>query len=196
MYLYRASGHAKVIKEIIESNEEKVIGFIDDNSNIKELCNLPVLHNSQNLSPIIISIGDNKARKSIADKLDSCFAKAIHPHAVISKSATIESGTVVMAGAIINAEAKIGKHVIINTGASVDHECVIEDYAHISPHSTLCGNVHIGEGTWICAGATVIQGVKIGKWCVVAAGSIVKKDIPDGTIVAGSPAKILKRKPL
>ena len=86
--------------------------------------------------------------------------------------------------------------MIINTGASVDHECVIEDYAHISPHSTLCGNVHIGEGTWICAGATVIQGVKIGKWCVVAAGSIVKKDIPDGTIVAGSPAKILKRKPL
>ena len=37
MYLYGASGHAKVIKEIIESNEEKVIGFIDDNSNIKEL---------------------------------------------------------------------------------------------------------------------------------------------------------------
>ena len=181
-----------MIKEIIESNNEKVSGFIDDNPNIRSFYNLPVLHNSRNVSPIIVSIGDNFTRKTIAEKLNTSFGKAIHQCAVVSKSATIDSGTVVMAGAIINAEAKIGKHVIINTGASVDHECVIGDYAHISPHVTLCGNVHIGEGSWICAGTTVIQGVKIGKWCVVAAGSVVKKDIPDGGVATGSPAKTLK----
>lgn len=192
MYLYGASGHAKVIKEILESNNEHVSGFIDDNQSLVELCNLPVLHNSENLSPIIISIGNNEIRREIATQLNTNFAKAIHQHAIVSPSASIDDGTVVMAGAVINAETKIGKHSIINTGASVDHECVIGDFVHISPHATLCGNVHVGEGSWVCAGSTIIQGVKIGKWCTIAAGSVVKKDIPDGAIVSGSPAKVLK----
>jgi len=47
----------------------------------------------------------------------------------------------------------------------------------------------VGDGTWIGAGATVIQCVKIGKNCMIGAGSVVIHDVPDGARVAGNPAK-------
>ena len=98
-----------------------------------------------------------------------------------------------MQGAIIQSDSIIGKHCIINSGASVDHECQIEDFVHISPHATLCGNVHVGEGSWIGAGATIIPGIKIGNWCTIGAGATVINDVEDNSIVAGTPAKSIKK---
>ena len=56
-----------------------------------------------------------------------------------------------------------------------------------------CGNVHVGEGAWIGAGTTIIPGVKIGKWSVVGAGSVVTKDIPDGVLAVGNRCKVIKK---
>lgn len=193
MYLYGASGHGKVIKDILESQGIKVDGFIDDNPDINELSGLPVLHSTNDVDQVIVSVGYNAIRKSIVEKLCCDFSKpAIHVSSVLSKSASVGTGSVLMAGVIINADAKIGKHCIVNTGASIDHDCILEDYVHVSPHATLCGNVHIGEGTWIGAGTTVIQGVKIGRWCVIGAGSVVTKDIPDGYLAVGNRCKLIK----
>lgn len=193
MYLYGASGHAKVIIDILKANGESIDGLIDDNQSLTELLGYPVYHQKENLSPLIISIGNNEVRKSIAERLSVEFGTAIHPSAVVSPYASISEGTVVMQGAIIQSCAWIGKHCIINTGASVDHECLIEDFVHISPHATLCGNVHVGEGSWIGAGSTVIQGVKIGRWSVIGAGTIVAKDIPDGVLVVGNRTHEIKK---
>lgn len=193
MYLYGASGHAKVIMDILEASEEKVEALVDDNPNVKELQGHHVLHEYNGLSPFIVSIGDNAIRKKIAEKLAYvAFGKAVHPSAIVSPSAIVDEGTVVMQGAIIQADARIGKHCIINTGASVDHECVIDDYTHIAPHCTLCGNVQVGEGTWIGAGTIVIPGVKIGRWSVVGAGSVVTKDLPDGVLAYGNNCKVVR----
>lgn len=195
MYLYGASGHAKVIMDILRASGKEIKALVDDNPDINELCGIEVVHNHEGLSPFIVSIGDNKTRKVVAEKLETQgadFETAIHPSSVVSPSATIDSGTVVMPGALVNAESTIGKHCIINTGASIDHECNIDDYVHISPHSTLCGNVSVGEGTWIGAGSTIIQGIKIGKWCIIAAGSVVSKNIPDGYLAAGNRCKLVK----
>lgn len=195
MYLYGASGHAKVIIEILETQGIQVSALFDDNSNITELLDYKVIPLKSDLlseKSLIISIGDNKIRKQIADKFDlTTFAQAIHPAAVISKRATILPGTVVMGNAIINSQAQIGKHVIINTAASIDHDCLIGDYAHISPNATLAGNVTVGEGSWIGAGAVIIPGVKIGKWCVVGAGAVVISDVQDGVTVVGNPGRVI-----
>lgn len=193
MYLYGASGHAKVIIDILESQNTPVIALIDDNDTLTELCRRPVLHSAEGLSPIIVSIGNNAIRKKIAESLKCDFAIAIHSSAIISPSAVINDGSVVMQGAIVQAEASIGKHCIINTGATVDHECIIEDYVHISPNATLCGNVFVGEGSQIGAGSVVVPGVKIGRWSLICAGSVVTKDIPDYCIAAGNRCKVLKK---
>ena len=193
MYLYGASGHAKVIIDILRANQIEINGLVDDNPNVQELLGISVLHQSNGLSPFIISLGHTQIRKTIAEQLKTSFGKAIHPSAIISPNSLIDEGTVVMQGAIVQSCATIGKHCIINTGASVDHECVIEDYVHISPHATLCGNVHVGEGSWVAAGSVVLPGVKIGKWSVIGAGSVVAKDIPDGVLAVCNRCRVLKK---
>lgn len=192
MYLYGASGHAKVIMDILRANDVEINALVDDNRELKYLSGVPVVHDAEGLSPMIISIGGNAVRKRIAERLDCSFTTAVHPTAVVSPSAVIGEGTVIMHGAILQTEVRVGKHCIINTGVSVDHECSLADYVHLSPHSTLCGNVRIGEGTWIGAGATIIQGVKVGRWCVIGAGSVVTKDIPDGVVAVGNVCKPIK----
>ena len=193
MYLYGASGHAKEIIDILCAQGSQVEGLIDDNSEIRELHGYPVFHGRSDLFPLIISIGDNRIRRMISQHMQGVFGRAIHPSAIVSPSATIGEGTVIMQGAIVQADAQIGKHCIINTGASIDHESVIADYVHISPHSTLCGNVYVGEGSWIGAGSIVIPGLRIGRWCVIGAGSVVTKDIPDGVLAVGNRCKIIKK---
>ena len=192
MYLYGASGHAKVIMDILRANNESIDALFDDNEALSDLMGYPVRRSSEVKGPLIISIGSNEIRKKIAEMLDVEFGTAIHPSAIVSPDATIDKGTVVMQGAIIQSCAHIGKHCIVNTGVSVDHECIVEDYVHVSPHATLCGNVHVGEGTWIGAGSVVIQGITIGKGCIIGAGSVVTKDIPDNVLAVGNRCKVIR----
>ena len=193
MYLYGASGHGMVIKEILHASGMKVKAFVDDNTEIDSLCSRPVVHDAAGLSPIIVSIGDNSIRKRIVERLSGhTFGNAIHPSAVVSDTAEIGEGTVVMPGAIINEYAKIGKHCVINTGAIVDHKCVIGDFVNICPRTTLCGNVLIGNDSQVCAGSVVIQGIHIGNNTTIGAGSVVVKDVTDNVVAYGNPCKKVK----
>ncbi|EGF56366.1 acetyltransferase [Bacteroides fluxus] len=193
MFLYGASGHAKVIIDILRANHERVEGLFDDDENLHTLLGYPVQRAMKVRGPLIISIGNNSIRKRIAESLDVEFGKAIHPSAIVSEEASIEEGSAIMQGAIVQSDVYIGRHCIINTGASVDHECIIENYVHISPHCTLCGNVQVGEGAWVGAGTTIIPGVKIGKWSVIGAGSVVTKDVPDGVLAVGNRCREIKK---
>lgn len=194
--LFGASGHAKVIMDIIKAQGDGVGCLYDDTPRFNDIHGTPVFRTSKAIieGPLIISIGSNRVRKNISERYDIEYAKAINPTAIVSPTAKIGEGSVVMQGAIIQPDVKIGRHCIINSGASVDHECQIGDFVHISPHATLCGNVHVGEGSWIGAGATVIPGIKIGKWVTIGAGSVVIRDIPDGATAYGNPAKISIKK--
>ncbi|GAB3820138.1 acetyltransferase [Pontibacter rugosus] len=197
MYLYGASGHAKVIIDILQGKGISIAGLFDDNPDLKELNGISVLGalaNEQQLeAPLIISIGNNSIRAKIAKELEVAYGQAIDKTAILSPSATVDEGTVVMQGAVLQADVSVGKHAIVNTGAKVDHDCMIGDFAHVSPGAILCGNVSVGEGTWIGAGAVVIPGVKIGKWCKVGAGAVVLRDLPDHVVAVGNPAKVIKK---
>ena len=193
MNLFGASGHAKVIIDIVRSQGKKVDNLYDDNEELNEMLGIPVLHKKEIASPIIISIGDNLTRKRIAESLTVDYEVAIHSSAIISDFAKIGVGSVVMQGVIIQSCAIIGKHCVINTGATIDHDCVIQDFVHVSPNSTLCGNVFVGEGAHIGAGSVVIPNIKIGKWCVIGAGSVVTKDIPDNVLAVGNPCKVIRQ---
>ena len=189
IYLYGAGGHGKVIKEIIEACGGKVGAFVDDNPALNERAGLPVVHAVEAGAEMIVSIGSNKLRKMIAQRLGCRFAVAIHPSAVVSPSARIGEGTVVMPGAIVNADAVIGRHCIVNTGASVGHDCHLEDFCHVAPHATLCGTVHLGEGVWVGAGAVVNPNIEIGEWTIVGSASAVIGNVESNVTVAGVPAR-------
>lgn len=196
MYLYGASGHAKVVIEILEKNGIHIHGLFDDNCEIKKLLNYAVLGSADphNLieEEVIVSIGFNPMRKEVVNKYKFNYGKAIHINAEISPRSNIGAGTVVMGNAIINSGSNIGKHVIINTSASIDHDCLIENFVHISPNATLCGEVTVMEGAHVGAGAILIPGVKVGKWAIVGAGSVIIKNVPDFATVVGNPGRIIK----
>lgn len=198
MIVYGASGHGKVIIEILESINTSHIEVWDD-ADREPVWEYPVkrpLPGGALEDKMIISIGVNATRKRVAERLGSSvsYGIAIHAATCISKRTAIGEGTVVMAGVTVNADTSIGKHCIINTNASIDHDCVLDDYVHISPNATLSGDVHVGEGTHIGAGASVIQGIRIGKWCTIGAGAVIIKDIPDHVTAVGNPARIIKVK--
>lgn len=191
MVLYGASGHAKVIMDILNACGIEISEIYDDNKSLTMLHDVKVTQPKETEEELIVSIGDNKIRKQIVEKnLTNKYGIAIHPTAIVSPYATIGEGSVVMQGAIIQAGAKIGKHCIINTGATIDHDCIVGDFAHISPNATLCGNVTIGEGTQIGVGSAIIPGITIGAWSLICAGSVVTKNFPDNCIAAGNFCKV------
>jgi len=195
MILYGASGHARVIRDILLSEGKEIKAFFDDNQNLTFFESLPVYRYDKNLYPneqVIISIGNNNIRKRLSLLISHSFGNGFHKTSIIGSNVTIDKGTVVMQGTIIQSSVKIGKHVILNTASTVDHDCVLEDFVHISPNATLCGNVIVGEGSHIGAGATVIPNIRIGKWCTIGAGSVVINDIPDYAVVVGNPARIIR----
>ena len=191
MILYGASGHAKVIIDILEAIGRKIDFVVDDNEAITSLLGYEVRRDCGHYGSAIVSIGDGEIRKKIVSRLNvKDWVRAIHPQATISPHATIGEGTVIMAGAVINSCAMIGRHCIINTGATVDHDVQLGDFVHIAPGVHVCGDVTIGEGSWIGVGSCVKQGTKIGKWVTIGAGSVVVKDIPDGVTAYGCPCQV------
>lgn len=194
--LFGASGHGKVIIDILKSCSITINEIIDDNPKTEQILEIPIIRTSNfdidSIRNLIISIGNNKVRKEISSKLRVNYINAIHPTAIISKYSQMGFGTAVMAGVIINPNAVIGNHCIINSGSIIEHDCIIEDYAHISPGVSLAGNVTIGEGAHIGIGACIIQGVKIGKWAIIGAGAVVLSDVPDFATAVGNPIRIIK----
>lgn len=198
--LYGAGGHAQVVADTLATEGRHVSVFYDDRASghhpAARDVEVGVLRRPSRFPhdgpPVIVAVGDNRARADLVGLLRTEFTTAVHARAVVSRSATIGAGTVVFAGAVVQPNTTVGEHVIINTSASVDHDNVIGDYAHISPQVALAGHVEIGVGTHIGAGAVVIPGVRVGRWCRVGAGAVVLRDVPDHSTVVGNPGRVIK----
>lgn len=202
IFLFGASGHAKVVTDIIERQGVYQIAFlVDDDPELKgtEIYGYQILggkaellSHREEVSGGIVAIGSNPARIKVAawlEENDFSFVTAVHPSAQLGRGVRIGAGTVVMAGAVINSDTVIGSNAIINTRASIDHDCSIGDGVHIAPGATLCGTIKVGDGSFICAGTTVIPNLSIGQHVIVGAGSTVIRDVPGSVKVLGSPAK-------
>ncbi len=195
-----AGGHGKVVADILTCCGHTVLGFLDDNPALwnTEVMGFPVLGDTekyQNLdcSGLAMAIGSNKIRRKIVEHLGSpaksLWINAIHPSAIIARSARIGHGVVLAAQSVVNPDAQIGNFVIINTSATVDHDCKIGDFAHIAPGSHLAGNVIIGQSVLLGVGSQIIPGCTVGDWSVVGAGATVIRNIPENVTAKGTPAR-------
>jgi acetyltransferase-like isoleucine patch superfamily enzyme len=137
-----------------------------------------------------IVIGDNV---SIArDSILICTGVIAHKGSGI----TIGSGTGINARAYLSGQGgiHIGKDVIFGPEVKI----FSENHNYSNPHLSIKAQgvtrkgVKIGDSCWLGSGVTVLDGVTIGNGCVIAAGSVVTKSLPDNTVAAGIPAKVIK----
>lgn len=185
--VYGAGGHAKVVAEILVLNGFYVVGFIDGVSSHRKgesFCGSHVLGGdevleglmSQGVRQIAASVGENKARVSIAAKLRQVgyqVVTAIHPCAHVSPASSVGVGTVVAAGAVIAPSAAVGSDVIVGPNASIDHDCVVCDGASIGPGAVLAGSSYVGGCAYVGAAAAVAARRRVEADEVIPIGAVL-----------------------
>lgn len=150
----------------------------------------------------------------ITGKLNAAYHTAEQTRAVLSEliGAPIDPSTSVMPPFYTDFGqfTRFGKNVFVNFGCSfMDRGGItIEDGALIGPQVKLITENHdehperrqhvysrpirICRKAWLGAGVTVLPGVRIGENAIVGAGSVVTRDVPDGVIAAGVPARVIR----
>jgi acetyltransferase-like isoleucine patch superfamily enzyme len=156
---------------------------------------------SYNTKKLLVQMNNATDPKEIRDLLSQITASEIDESVAVFTPLYINYGK----------HTKIGKNVFINFDCTfLDLGGItIEDGVLIAPkvsllseghplspdkrHSLVPKPIHIKKNAWIGANATILYGVAIGENSVVAAGSVVSKDVPDNVVVGGTPAKIIKK---
>jgi acetyltransferase EpsM len=121
----------------------------------------------------------------------SRWATVVDPDAVVAPDAVHGVGLFASAGCSIMCGAQVGDHVVVRNGAHVAHDCSIGDFAFVGVNAVVCGYATVREGAHIAPGALVREGVTIGRYSVVGLGAVVVKDVPDGAVVVGNPARVI-----
>ncbi|MFN3712857.1 MAG: acetyltransferase [Alcanivoracaceae bacterium] len=199
-----ASGHGKVLADcagLIGWND--VIFFDDVWPRLEMNGAWPVAGDTAGLlktlsdfDGVLVAIGNNRIRQqklALLQQAGAAVVSLVHPAAVVSRYASIGSGSVVFAGAVINVDAVVGAGSIINTGARVDHDCVLGEAVHISSGASLAGGVRVGDRAWVGIGAAVRQLVSVGPDATIGAGAVVVKDVAADMTMVGNPARVLVR---
>jgi sugar O-acyltransferase (sialic acid O-acetyltransferase NeuD family) len=203
-----SGGHARVVLDAaITADTYDPVGFVDDTRPVGTIVDdFPVLGATSQLdqllpkhrgAQVIIAVGDNFVRASLAAKIEALvgavqWATVIDASAVVGRRVQVGPGTVINAGSIVNPSVKIGRHVIFNNTTSVAHDNVFGDFSSTGPGVTTGGNVHVGAFTHIGIGATVSHGIIVGEHTVIGAGSMVIRDTAPQVVVKGVPGKVVR----
>lgn len=129
------------------------------------------------------------ARAQIPQEL---FETIIHPTAGISSYSRIGVGTAIMANSVICAEAEIGNHVIILQNTVVNHHSIIGDFCTLSAGIVVLGYVKVQRNAFIGGAAAIKPHITVGESSLIGMASVVVRDVPAYTTVAGNPARPMK----
>ena len=207
MIIVGGGGHALSIAAAARARGETVLGFVAPAADPKTSRRLDWLGDDDVLTQAatrdvwllngIGSAGPVARRRRVYLALrqqGQRFAPLRHPAAcVCSLDVQMGDAVQVLARATINAGARIADNVLINTAATVEHGCAIGDHSHVATGAVVCGDCEIGGSVHVGAGATLIQGIRVGDGAVIAAGAVVTRDVEPLTLVAGVPARLVRR---
>jgi sugar O-acyltransferase (sialic acid O-acetyltransferase NeuD family) len=194
---------------LLENREVNLWGILDPDvaKRGQDILGVPIVGGDERLSSLrregithfVVGVGsagnngprERLFREALAHGLAPLSVQ--HHSAICSPRARLGIGVQLLAGAIVNVRAEIGDNVLLNTGSIVEHDCRIGDHVHVATGARLAGTVEVGTRAHIGAGATVRQNIRIGAGAIVGAGAVVVQDVPAGLVVAGVPARELRK---
>ena len=208
MYFFGASNPETI--RMIRSNERtvpsfKVGGFLDNDATKHgtDFYGYPVLGGVEHVKKlsIISSRFVNLITRNAIVRYETTqqllgygaiLGNFIH-HGVDLSMVEIGLGNYIQEAVILQAGVRIGDNCSIHMGSLIGHETTIDSDTFIAHGVSVSGCCQIGKGCFIGTHATLHPRVKIGKWVTIGAGSVVRKDVPDCSVVVGNPAKEIKK---
>lgn len=176
----------------------RVRGFADDNPSALVGVDVgvdvlgPLRDHSLLAGDVIIAAGDPLMRRELRMRVAAAggrLVSLVHPSTYVAADARIGDGAVIAPGAFVGVGATVSANAVVNVLASVGHDVVVGVDSVLSPHAALSGASRIGEAVLLGTHSTLTPGVQVGDWSKVAAGAVVSRDAPPGSLVAGNPAK-------
>lgn len=192
---------------IARENGHDVLGFIDDNPELKHtsVYDLPVLGNresllnNQSFDAVCIGVGTIKARKAVANWLKERniqTVSAIHPSVVMSPEVKLGRNLIIGTNSTFFINPKIGDGCFIGPSVTVSHDTVVGDYCLLSVGSVIGARCDIGNEVLIGSAATLMPPafstearLSVGEGAIVGVGATVIRDVEKGSTVVGTPAK-------
>lgn len=192
----------KEIVELAQSLHHEVIGYLDPRD-LGLVVGIPYLGSEKNKLKLLkshpqlkfsIALDVTKLRKKLFEFYkESHLETLISKDAFVSKSARVGAGSIVQMGCRVLADSQVGRGCKLNVGATVHHDSRVGDFCTLAPRSLILGNVRLADRVYVGAGAIVLPRVKVESDVTIGAGAVVTKDLPRGVVVAGVPARELKK---
>ena len=147
---------------------------------------------------VFITIDNGREREILYKKIyKKNYSNLVFESSYISHSSKKfllnKKGIIIQRFVKIMPNVKINDGVKINVNCQIHHGSTIGKFATLAPASVILGDVKIGNYSYIGSNTTIKQNIKIGKHCIVGAGSVVIKNVRDYEVVAGCPAKLLRK---
>jgi sugar O-acyltransferase (sialic acid O-acetyltransferase NeuD family) len=121
-------------------------------------------------------------------------ASAVHPRACLDPSTKLGHGVLISPLAATSVAVEIGNFVHAYPYSYIAHEAVIGDFVNLTAHAVVGARVRVGEGAQLGLNSAIREDVRIGRYAMVGMGAVVIDHVEDHTVVAGNPARVIKKK--
>ncbi|NOG29142.1 acetyltransferase [Lysinibacillus fusiformis] len=149
-----------------------------------------------NIDAYLIAIGDNDLREQLFNlliKKDKKIVDLIHNSAILGIGSKLGRSIAIGPLCIVGPLVVLKDNIIVNSGAIIEHESIIGSHSHIAPGAKIAGRVIMGNNVFLGIGAIIKENIVIGNNVIIGAGAVVINDVPSNSVVAGVPAKLIRK---